>query len=133
MGSAMGQTTLRKDFAVSGADGRYVLDTLGLKMGLAIFATAWSIISMAHGLATNWQTFAVLRGLLGFAEGSANPAGMKATALWFPARERGFAGGVYNIGFGMHDHNITTRGHHVSFVKTIGFGAKADFQAVKLP
>jgi ACS family hexuronate transporter-like MFS transporter len=76
----------------------YVLDVLGLKAGLAIFATAWSIISMAHGLATSWQTFAVLRGLLGFAEGSANPAGMKATAEWFPARERGYAGGVYNIG-----------------------------------
>ncbi len=76
----------------------YVLDVLGLKAGLAIFAAAWSVISMAHGLATNWQTFAVLRGLLGFAEGSANPAGMKATAEWFPARERGYAGGVYNIG-----------------------------------
>ena len=76
----------------------YVLDVLGLKAGLAIFATAWSVISMAHGLATNWQTFAVLRGMLGFAEGSANPAGMKATAEWFPARERGYAGGVYNIG-----------------------------------
>jgi len=76
----------------------YVLDVLGLKAGLAIFATAWSVISMAHGLATNWQTFAVLRGLLGLAEGSANPAGMKATAEWFPARERGYAGGVYNIG-----------------------------------
>ena len=58
----------------------YVLDVLGLKRGLAIFATAWSLISMAHGLAHNWQMFAVLRGLLGFAEGSANPAGMKATA-----------------------------------------------------
>jgi ACS family hexuronate transporter-like MFS transporter len=76
----------------------YVLDTLGLKIGLAIFATAWSLISMAHGLATNWQTLAVMRGFLGFAEGSAKPAGMKATAEWFPARERGFAGGVYNIG-----------------------------------
>ena len=53
---------------------------------------------MAHGLAHNWPTLAVLRGLLGFAEGSANPAGMKATAEWFPARERGLAGGVYNIG-----------------------------------
>jgi Ethylbenzene dehydrogenase len=42
-------------------------------------------------------------------------------------------GGVYNIGFGMHDDNITTRGHHVSFVKTIGFGAKASIEAVKLP
>ncbi len=76
----------------------YVLDVLGLKRGLAIFATAWSFISMAHGLAHNWPTLAVLRGLLGFAEGSANPAGMKATAEWFPARERGLAGGVYNIG-----------------------------------
>ena len=42
-------------------------------------------------------------------------------------------GGVYNIGFAGHDDNITTRGHHVSFVKTLGFGAKADIQAVKLP
>jgi ACS family hexuronate transporter-like MFS transporter len=76
----------------------YALDVLGLKRGLAIFATAWSFISMAHGLAHNWPTLAVLRGLLGFAEGSANPAGMKATAEWFPAQERGLAGGVYNIG-----------------------------------
>ena len=42
-------------------------------------------------------------------------------------------GGVYNIGFAVHDDNITTRGHQVSFVKTIGFGAKAGIQAVKLP
>jgi hypothetical protein len=33
----------------------------------------------------------------------------------------------------VHDDNITTRGHHVSFVKTLGFGTKADIQAVKLP
>jgi len=43
------------------------------------------------------------------------------------------AGGVYNIGFAVHDDNITTRGHHVSFVRTIGLGAKADIKAVKLP
>ena len=41
-------------------------------------------------------------------------------------------GGVYSVGFAVHDDNITTRGHHVSFVKTLGFGAKADIQAVKL-
>jgi ACS family hexuronate transporter-like MFS transporter len=76
----------------------YVLDVLGLKMGFAIFAIAWSFISMSHGLATTWQSFAGLRGLLGLAEGCANPAGMKATAEWFPARERGFAGGLFNIG-----------------------------------
>jgi ACS family hexuronate transporter-like MFS transporter len=76
----------------------YVLDVVGLKVGFALFALAWSLISMAHGLATNWQSFAVLRGLLGFAEGSANPAGMKATSEWFPAKERGLAGGIFNVG-----------------------------------
>ncbi|HEX9275482.1 MAG TPA: ethylbenzene dehydrogenase-related protein [Casimicrobiaceae bacterium] len=42
-------------------------------------------------------------------------------------------GGVYNVGFAVHDDNITTRGHHVSYVKTLGLGAKGDIQAVKLP
>ena len=28
---------------------------------------------------------------------------------------------------------ITTRGHQVSYVRTLGLGAKADIQAVKLP
>ncbi|MDB5746848.1 MAG: transporter [Massilia sp.] len=76
----------------------YVLDVIGLKYGFALFAAAWSLICMAHGLATNWQALAVLRGLLGLAEGSANPAGMKAVSEWFPARERGLAGGVFNMG-----------------------------------
>jgi predicted DNA-binding WGR domain protein len=43
------------------------------------------------------------------------------------------AGGVYNVGFAVHDDNITTRGHHVSFVRTLGFGVPASIQAVKLP
>jgi ACS family hexuronate transporter-like MFS transporter len=76
----------------------YVLDVIGLKYGFAIFAAAWSFICMAHGMATNWQSLAFLRGLLGLAEGSANPAGMKAVSEWFPARERGLAGGIFNIG-----------------------------------
>src|SRR5215470_16110581 len=76
----------------------YVMDRIGLKRGFALFASSWSLISMAHSLAHSWPVFALLRGLLGLAEGSANPAGMKATAEWFPARERGLAGGVFNIG-----------------------------------
>jgi hypothetical protein len=44
-------------------------------------------------------------------------------------------GGVYNVAFAIHDDQITTRGHHVSFTKTLGFGAKSkvDINAVKLP
>ena len=72
----------------------YILDVVGMKYGMALFALAWSLISMAHGLAFNWQSLAFLRGLLGFAEGTGNPGGMKVIAEWFPARERGFAGGA---------------------------------------
>jgi hypothetical protein len=42
-------------------------------------------------------------------------------------------GGVYSVGFAVHDDNITTRGHHVSFVRRLGIGAAAEIQAVKLP
>ena len=46
-------------------------------------------------------------------------------------------GGVYNVAFAIHDDQIPTRGHQVSFVKTLGFGAKegtkVDIKAVKLP
>src|SRR3954471_21990824 len=76
----------------------YVLDVLGLRFGFAIFAISWSLVNMAHALANSWPAFAGLRALLGFSEGSANPAGMKATADWFAAKERGLAGGIYNIG-----------------------------------
>jgi ACS family hexuronate transporter-like MFS transporter len=79
----------------------YVLDSIGLKLGFALFATAWSLITMAHGLAGNWQVLLGLRGALGVAEGCAQPAGMKAVSTWFPAKERGFAGGFFNIGASM--------------------------------
>jgi ACS family hexuronate transporter-like MFS transporter len=76
----------------------YVLDIVGLKLGLGLFAIVWAIITILHGLVTSWPLLAGLRGLMGVAEGSAQPGGMKAVAEWFPAKERGFAGGVYNIG-----------------------------------
>jgi ACS family hexuronate transporter-like MFS transporter len=79
----------------------YALDTVGLRWGMAAFALVWSLAGMAHGLATNWQWLAGMRGVMGFAEGSSNPAGMKVVSEWFPARERGFAGGFYNIGASM--------------------------------
>lgn len=76
----------------------YIIDIMGVKSGFALFAFLWSVICMAHGFATNWQLLAGLRGLLGFAEGAFSPGGLKVVAEWFPARERGLAGGLYNIG-----------------------------------
>jgi hypothetical protein len=61
------------------------------------------------------------------------------TVVW--ARPRNLAnpddkalkdGKSYNFGFAVHDDNITTRGHQVSFPVTIGFGAKATIEATML-
>jgi ethylbenzene dehydrogenase len=41
-------------------------------------------------------------------------------------------GRAYTFGFAVHDDNITTRGHHVSFPYSVGFGAKADIEATKV-
>ncbi|HKB96894.1 MAG TPA: MFS transporter, partial [Rhizomicrobium sp.] len=76
----------------------YVIDILGVKSGFALFAFLWSVICMAHGLAGSWPILAGLRGLLGFAEGAFSPGGLKVVSEWFPAKERGLAGGLYNIG-----------------------------------
>lgn len=76
----------------------YFLDSVGLKIGFALCVAAWSLVTMAHAFVNGWFGFAALRGLLGLAEGSAQPAGQKLVAEWFPSKERGLAGGIYNIG-----------------------------------
>ncbi|MEI9850996.1 MAG: MFS transporter [Sphingomonas sp.] len=53
---------------------------------------------MAHGLVTSWQGLAAVRGALGFAEGTSHTGGLKVVSEWFPAKERGLAGGIYNMG-----------------------------------
>ena len=57
----------------------YVLDSIGTKLGFAVFALAWSVACAAAALATGWQSLAFLRGLLGMAEAAGIPAGVKAT------------------------------------------------------
>lgn len=41
-------------------------------------------------------------------------------------------GGVYTFGFAVHDDNITTRGHHVSWPMSVGIGTEAEITAVTL-
>ncbi|MBI3936963.1 MAG: hypothetical protein HY323_08295 [Betaproteobacteria bacterium] len=61
------------------------------------------------------------------------------TVVW--ARQRNLAnpddkalreGKVYNIAFAVHDDNVTSRGHLVSFPVSVGFGAKAAIEATRL-
>jgi ACS family hexuronate transporter-like MFS transporter len=76
----------------------YWLDRVGLKLGFAACAAVWSLVTIGHVFAHGWMGFAGLRTALGLAEGGGQPAGQKLVAEWFPASERGFAGGIYNIG-----------------------------------
>ena len=77
----------------------YVLDVIGLQARVRDLRDR--LVAHQHGARpgrTTGRRCSGCAGCSGFAEGSANPAGMKATAEWFPAKERGLAGGVYNIG-----------------------------------
>src|ERR1051325_6508568 len=65
----------------------YILDRIGLRVGMGIFAGAWGVLPVAHGWVTVWQWLAALRGALGFAEGTSHTAGLKVVSEWFPARE----------------------------------------------
>ena len=76
----------------------YALDFLGLKLGFALFAVAWSAANLLHALASGWLSLAFFRGLLGLSEAAAIPAGIKAISEWFPAKERSVAVGYFNAG-----------------------------------
>jgi len=41
-------------------------------------------------------------------------------------------GETYNVGLAVHDDNVTTRFHFVSFPLTLGIGAEADIEAVRV-
>ncbi len=76
----------------------FVLDTLGVRFGFAMFAVLWSAASCAHVLAGGWMALAAFRGWLGLTEAAAIPAGVKACAEWFPARQRSIGVGFINVG-----------------------------------
>jgi ACS family hexuronate transporter-like MFS transporter len=75
-----------------------IIDAIGVKSAFALFAVAWSLSNMAHGLAGGWMSLALFRGLLGVSEAAAIPAGIKAVSEWFPPKERSVAVGYFNAG-----------------------------------
>ncbi len=106
--------------------GRFV-DKMGTRKGYAWAIAVWSLAAMLHalcGLATEWWTgipdaagltnasgaivatisvvsvvmFVIARILLAFGESANFPAAIKATAEYFPKRDRAFATGVFNSG-----------------------------------
>lgn len=75
-----------------------LIDRLGTRLGYALAMSAWSVASMAHGMLHSLSGFLSARFALGLSESGVFPASLKATAEWFPRRERAFAVGVLNAG-----------------------------------
>ena len=76
----------------------FFIDTIGLRAGFAICAVIWGLATMGHALTGTWQGLAFMRAIMGFSEASAIPAGIKTASTWFPAKERGIAAGVFQMG-----------------------------------
>ena len=77
--------------------GRFI-DRMGTKIGYAIATGLWSIAAVLHALATGTAGFSIARIFLGVTEAGNFPAAIKATAEWFPKKERALATGIFNSG-----------------------------------
>ena len=75
-----------------------VVDRIGVRWGMAIFAAWWSVAGMLHALCTGLWSFRIARFVLGMGEAGNWPMATKAVAEWFPARERGLAVAIFDSG-----------------------------------
>ena len=75
-----------------------LVDRLGTRIGYAIVMAIWSVSAMAHSLVGTVLGFGIARFFLGLGESGNFPAAIKATAEWFPQRERSLATGIFNSG-----------------------------------
>jgi len=75
-----------------------LVDALGARLGLALFAGFWSLAQMATGLANSVLTLGACRFLLGLGEAGGYTASPKIVAEWFPPKDRGLAVGLYGSG-----------------------------------
>lgn len=75
-----------------------LIDKVGVKRVFFGAVLLWSLATGAHGLATSAVGFMVCRFILGMTEAANYPACVKTTRLWFPAKERALATGIFNAG-----------------------------------
>jgi ACS family hexuronate transporter-like MFS transporter len=76
----------------------WFIDRYGTKIGYAVSVAAWSVAAMAHALASTVFGFGAARFFLGLSESGNFPSAIKATAEWFPKKERALATGIFNSG-----------------------------------
>ncbi len=77
--------------------GRFI-DWVGTKKGYSWSMVVWSISAVAHAFARSVFGFGAARFALGIGESGNFPAAVKATAEWFPKKERALATGLFNSG-----------------------------------
>lgn len=77
--------------------GRFI-DKIGTKSGYSISMFVWSIAAMGHAIVQTVFGFGLARFFLGLGESGNFPAAIKATAEWFPKKERALATGLFNSG-----------------------------------
>jgi ACS family hexuronate transporter-like MFS transporter len=75
-----------------------LIDKLGTRIGYALATALWSVAAVAHAFATGTAGFSIARVFLGLTEAGNFPAAIKATAEWFPKKERALATGIFNSG-----------------------------------
>jgi ACS family hexuronate transporter-like MFS transporter len=78
-----------------------LVDRLGCRKGYPLITGVWSIAAMSHALVNTVFGFGVARFFLGLGESGNFPAAIKATAEWFPPKERALATGIFNSGAGV--------------------------------
>jgi MFS transporter, ACS family, hexuronate transporter len=76
----------------------WFIDKFGTKIGYSLSIAGWSLAAMAHAIAKTVFGFGIARFLLGISESGNFPAAIKATAEWFPKKERALATGIFNSG-----------------------------------
>lgn len=105
-------------YAISMLFAGRIIDKLGTKWGYAIAIIIWSLGAILHakaiplgsaissllaligitGISISVLGFVLSRAVLGFGESGNFPAAIKATAEYFPKKERSFATGIFNSG-----------------------------------
>lgn len=75
-----------------------VIDKFGTRISYAVAIVVWSLAGCFHAAARGPLGFGIARFFLGLGESANFPAAIKATAEWFPVKERALATGIFNAG-----------------------------------
>ena len=75
-----------------------LVDRIGTKLGYVISIIVWSVAAIFHAAARSTLGFILARASLGLGESGNFPVAIKATAEWFPKKERALATGIFNSG-----------------------------------